>query len=120
MIRRRPIPRSPYHWKREPKGPSLRYELICHGSVRAYPDGREVCQDSPAGWKEYKRRVEAMLLRQEGRCCLCGERLALWDATFEHQRRRGLHAAFRQDAIFDKEGNPINGAAHWTCNAQKG
>jgi hypothetical protein len=42
MIRRRPIPRSPYQWKREPKPSSLRYELILNGAVRLYPDGREV------------------------------------------------------------------------------
>ena len=79
-----------------------------------------MCQDSSAGWREYKRRVEAMLLRQEGRCCLCGKRLALSQATFEHQRRRGIGAAWRQDAILDAEGNPINGAAHWVCNVVKG
>jgi hypothetical protein len=119
VIRRRPIPRSPYQWKREPKGASLRYELLLGGAVRVYPDGREVCQDSPAGWREYKRRVEAMLLRQEGRCCLCRRRLALRDATFEHQRRRGIGAAWRDDRI-KKDGADWNGAAHWICNVEKG
>jgi hypothetical protein len=120
MIRRRPIPRSAHHWKREPKPANvLRFELILDGAVRVYPDGREVCQDSPAGWKEYKRRVEAMLLRQGGRCCLCGKRLALSQATFEHQRRRGMGAAWRDDRI-KKDGQPWNGAAHWICNSEKG
>ena len=81
---------------------------------RVYPDGREVCTDSSAGWKEYKRRVEAMLLRQGGRCCLCGKRLALSQATFEHQRRRGMGAAWRDDRA------DCNGAAHWVCNSEKG
>jgi hypothetical protein len=120
MNRRRPIPRSPYHWRPEPKPASLRYELIMNGAVRLYPDGREVCQDSPAGWKEYGRRVEAMLVRQNWRCCLCGKRLGLRDATFEHQRRRGAGAAWRQDKIEDENGNPVNGAAHWVCNVEKG
>lgn len=106
-MRRRPIPRCSYQWKREPKEASLRFELILNGAVRVYPDGREVCQDSKAGWAEYKRRVEAMLLRQNWRCSLCGKRLSLRDATFEHQRRRGIGAAWRQDAIVDSEGNWI-------------
>jgi hypothetical protein len=119
LNRRRPIPRSAYHWIPKPKGPSLRYELILNGAVRVYPDGREVCQDSPAGWKEYKRRVQVMLQRQNWRCSLCGGKLRLRDATFDHQRRRGLHAAFRDDRI-KKDGQDWNGAAHWVCNVEKG
>lgn len=120
MIRRRPIPRSPYQWKREPKPASMRYELIFNGAVRLHPDGREVCQDSPAGWKEYSRRVEAMLVRQNWRCCLCGKRLGLRDATFEHQRRRGMGAAWRDDRIVNEDDSVRNGAAHWVCNSEKG
>jgi hypothetical protein len=115
MIRRRPIPKF-----REYPAESLRYTTILGGAVRVYRDGREVCVDSPAGWREYKRRVKAMLERQEGRCALCGRRLALNDATFEHQRRRGMGAAWRQDAIRDAKGNPLNSAAHWICNGKRG
>lgn len=121
MIRRRPIPRSPYHWHPKPKPEhSQHYELICNGAVRRYFDsGREVCQDSPAGWREYKRRVEAMLRRQNYRCSLCKQRLALNQATFEHQRRRGMGAAWRDDRI-TKDGQEWNGAACWVCNGEKG
>jgi len=115
VIRRRPIPRS----RLKPEF-SQHYETILGGAVMRYRDGREVCQDNAAGWKEYKRRVEAMLLRQGGRCCLCGKRLALTQATFEHQRRRGMGSAWRRDEILDKDGTPINGAAHWVCNSEKG
>lgn len=115
MIRRRPIPRS----RTYPEF-SQHYETILNGAVRRYRDGREVCQESPAGWREYKRRVELMVRRQDHRCCLCNRRLALSQATFEHQRRRGMHAAFRNDSILDKDGNWINGAAHWVCNGLKG
>ena len=114
MNRRRPIPKAriyPEH--------SLRYELIANGSVRKYPDGREVCQDSPAGWREYKRRVSVMLNRQGGRCALCNRPLALANATFEHQRRRGMGAAWRDDRI-TKDGQDWNGAAHWVCNSTRG
>ena len=58
--RRRPIPKRLYPWLAAAKGPSLRYELICNGAVRKYPDGREVCEDSLAGRREYLRRLEAM------------------------------------------------------------
>jgi hypothetical protein len=119
MIRRRPIPKTHFY-----PAQSLRYTMICNGAVRLYADGREVCQDSPAGWKEYSRRIDVMLARQENKCCLCKKRLHRNDATFEHQRRRGFAAAFRQDAILKlnpKTGKlePYNGTAHWICNTEK-
>jgi hypothetical protein len=114
MIRRRPIQRS-----RDYPDQSLRYETILDGAVRVYPSGRQVCQDSPAGWREYKRRVKAMLERQNHRCCLCGGILRAGNGTFEHQRRRGMGAAWRDDRI-TKDGQDWNGAAHWVCNSVKG
>lgn len=114
MIRRRPIPKTRSYPER-----SLRYRTILDGAVRVYPDGREVCQDTPAGWREYKRRIGVMVERQNYRCCLCNRRLALGNATFEHQRRRGMHAAFRDDRI-TKDGQEWNGAAHWVCNGERG
>jgi hypothetical protein len=114
VIRRRPIPRSRFY----PED-SLRYTTILDGAVRVYPDGREVCQDSTAGWREYKRRVSTMVERQKHRCSLCNRRLAVSEATFEHQRRRGMGAAWRDDRI-TKDGQDWNGAAHWVCNSEKG
>ena len=115
MIRRRPIPRS-----RDYPEESLRYSTILDGAVRVYvSDGREVCQDNAAGWREYKRRVSVMLERQGRRCCLCNRTLALGNATFEHQRRRGMGAAWRDDRI-SRDGQDWNGAAHWVCNSEKG
>jgi hypothetical protein len=115
VIRRRPIPRFRFYPPH-----SLRYETILDGAVRVYPDGREVCQESKAGWMEYNRRVKLMWERQGRRCSLCGKALALFNATFEHQRRRGMGAAWRDDRIEDREGNWINGASHWVCNGEKG
>lgn len=123
---RRPIPRQPYHWQPEPKGPSLRFDLILDGAVRVYKDAlgkvlREVCQDSPAGHKEYTRRLDIMLTRQHWQCSLCTDRIRTRsDATFEHQRRRGMGAAFRDDRIYNECGEWMNGAAHWVCNGEKG
>jgi hypothetical protein len=114
VIRRRPIPRTHTY-----PAQSLRYSTILNGAVRVYPDGREVCVDSKAGWIEYSRRVKVMLQRQGHRCCLCRKPLALGNATFEHQRRRGMGAAWRDDRI-TKDGEDWNGAAHWVCNGEKG
>lgn len=114
MIRRRPIPRS----RVKPEF-SQHYETIMGGAVLVYKDGREVCTDTPAGWREYKRRVGVMVQRQHFRCCLCKRRLSLANATFEHQRRRGMGAAWRDDRI-TKDGADWNGAAHWICNGEKG
>jgi hypothetical protein len=62
-----------------------------------------------------------MLSRQHYICCLCPERIrSQYDATFEHQRRRGMHAAFRDDRIYNERGEWMNGAAHWVCNGEKG
>lgn len=121
-FRRRPIPKGNYHWKREPKPVNiLRYDVILDGAVVRYFDGREVCQENSKGYAEYNRRVEIMLSRQNWRCCLCGERIrSRSDATFEHQRRRGMGAAFRDDRIYNEKGEALNGAAHWACNVEKG
>jgi len=115
VIRLRPIPKT-----RDYPVQSLRYEVILDGAVRVYPDGREVCETKiRAGHEEYKRRVKLMWERQGRRCCLCGKALALLNATFEHQRRRGMGSAWRDDRI-TKDGQDYNGAAHWMCNGVRG
>ena len=114
MNRRRPIPKFRTH----PEF-SQHYETILDGAVRVYWDGREVCQNSKAGWIEYHRRVKVMWQRQDRRCCLCNRPLSLANATFEHQRRRGMGAAWRDDRIV-KDGEDWNGAAHWVCNEVRG
>ena len=114
MIRRRPIPKFRAHPE-----VSQHFDLILDGAVRQYRDGREVCVNSKAGWIEYKRRVKVMVQRQNFRCCLCNRPLALANATFEHQRRRGMGSAWRDDRI-TKGGEDWNGAAHWICNGEKG
>jgi hypothetical protein len=75
---------------------------------------------TPRGWAEYKRRVQVMVQRQNYRCCLCKKRISVADATFEHQRRRGMGGAWRDDRSEDADGKVLNGAAHWICNSEKG
>src|SRR3954462_974063 len=91
---RRPIPRQPYSWTPEPKGPSLRFDLILEGAVRVYKDAigkvlREVCQDSPAGVAEFTRRLGLALSRQHWMCSACDRKIRTTaEATFA---QRGDH-----------------------------
>ena len=94
--------------------------------VKVFDDGREVCDLSvAAGRREYRRRVELMLARQGGRCCLeghapmCPGFLRLENATFEHEDGRGS-GGWKRDDRTEKTGLPYNGAAHPLCNGWKG
>ncbi len=94
----------------------LRYTLSPDGSYRTYPDGRQVCCENAAGRREYLRRVEAMVQRQDSRCGVCNRRLSLFQATFDHWPvKRGMGSAFRSDAILDSKGEWLNRAVHWAC-----
>lgn len=98
---------------------SLKWELILDGAVRKYPDQREVCCDTRKGEEEYQRRIEQMSLRQHG-ICSRGPHL-LRNPTFDHSTKcRGMGSAFRNDAIVDKNGEPINSASCYTCNGAAG
>ncbi len=111
MIRRKPIPRTRVYPEQ-----SLRYSTILAGAVRVYAGGREVCQDNALGRREYLRRVEAMVQRQDSRCGVCNRRLSLFQATFDHWPvKRGMGSAFRSDAILDSKGEWLNRAVHWAC-----
>lgn len=97
------------------------------GAITIYPDGREVCRKVPSGNREYKRRIEAMWERQGQRCGLmlsesCRRRggfITLQESTFEHVDGRGMNGWHRDDRI-EKNGEPYNLAACWSCNGQKG
>jgi len=115
LIRRKPIP----SFRLKPLQ-SLRYESIQGGAAIRYPDGREVCQENAAGRRLYAKRVQEMVQRQNFRCSLCGRRLSPGNATFDHDPRRKMGSAFRDDRIVDAEGNWLSGAAHWICNSKKG
>lgn len=124
MIRRnKPLKRSskPIRKRRKAKEFSTQhFDLILDGAVRKYKNGREVCQDNVRGKVEYRRRVEEMSLRQRHFCCLCGFRMFYGYATFEHTSPRKMGSSERDDRILDENGQPMNGAAHAHCNAEKG
>jgi hypothetical protein len=84
-------------------------------------DGREVCLNNTAGRKEYLKRKAEMYKRQNGMCCICGLPLpGIRESDFEHETPRGMGGGSRNDAIYDEQGNAINGLAHRKCNSQKG
>lgn len=87
--------------------------------VVIYPCGREVCDKSAAGKREYKRRIERMRQRQFRLCCVCLQPLDERAATFEHEDGRGMGGGFRDDRI-EVDGVPVNGASHGECNAERG
>jgi len=123
MSRPRPIPRSrrPYRYRPRPKPVNvLRWTISEDGALCIMPDGREICQDNPAGRALYNSRVEAMVQRQNFRCSLCPKRLTLSEATFEHSAGRGNGGAHRDDRISDEKGEWLNSACHWFCNRKKG
>lgn len=106
--------------QKSPTRPSQHYELLLDGALKVFPDGREVCTDTPQGWALYKDRIRQMVEWQNGLCCLCAKPLRVVAATFEHEAGRGFNGAHRDDRILDNEGRPINGAAHFSCNNSKG
>ena len=88
--------------------------------VLVHPDGREFCRRAvKAGKAEYKRRIAEMWTRQNGLCCLCDRPLTLDEATFEHQDGRGMGGSHQDDRI-EINGLWYNGAAHYSCNYEKG
>jgi ERF superfamily len=98
--------------------------------VRTYRDGREVIRTSTrAGRELYKLRTRIMWERQGGLCGLqiskkCMKKLPLRLAHFDHTDGRGLGgssggAGKRDDRILIDD-KPVNCAACFYCNAEKG
>jgi hypothetical protein len=98
--------------------------------VRTYRDGREVIRTSTrAGRALYKLRTRSMWERQGGMCGLqisskCIKKLPLRLAHFDHSDGRGMGgssggAGKRDDRILIDD-KPVNCAACFYCNAEKG
>jgi hypothetical protein len=92
------------------------------GVIR-YPDGREKCDNTAAGRREYKHRTEEMRVRQQGRCSLgisplCWIAIAPGKGTFEHTVPKS--AGRVDDRIVDDAGNWLNSCACGPCNVEKG
>jgi hypothetical protein len=93
--------------------------------VVVYPDGREVCSDTPEGRNEYWERTKQMANRQGWICaCGCGDRLDFTESpfregnlSFDHQNGRGRS---RRDDRIEIDGRWHNACLKYICNQLKG
>lgn len=101
--------------------PHRRSKYLDEDGVYRYPNGREVCSDTVAGKREYKRRLYEMWIRQKGICAgPCGRFYDLDLMTFEHERPRKFGGSERDDRIIDEHGKPFNAATCLRCNKARG
>lgn len=113
--------------KRAPKLPIAKSGTLAHpkpkdaprvklGAVKVYPGGREVCQNTAAGKREYRLRTIKMVNRQKGICPKCCKSMSLLDFSFQHGDTRGMGGGRRDDRI----DSPGNCAMHVRCNGELG
>jgi hypothetical protein len=81
---------------------------------KRHKDGREVCLNTPAGRKEYRRRVLAVWDRDKGICGWCLLPVSDEETTGDHIKCRGAGGATRDD----RETNLR--PAHCHCNGERG
>ena len=81
-------------------------------AVRTMKDGREICQKTPAGQREYRYRTTEMWVRDAYLCWLCFRPIVLDELTFDHRDGRG--GGKRDDRI------EHNGVAHYFGNMARG
>jgi hypothetical protein len=79
-----------------------------------------ICGDTPNGKRLYDLIKDFMWIRDEGKCCICGDQVHLEEATFEHtDLRSGGHRNDQPE--YWKNGELIkNGVAHAICNSERG
>lgn len=85
-----------------------------------YPEGvggREVCSPTASGRRDYDRRREAMMVRQNFLCAIC-RRLFLC-VEFDHEAGRGSNGNHRDDRLFHEDGSWRNAALCTACNTWK-
>lgn len=88
-------------------------------AVKVHRDGREVCQETPAGRAEYKLRRDTMWRRQRGVCPWCGQYIACGHGEFDHENGRGSGGGKRDDRII-VDGKEQNACLHPLCNSDRG
>lgn len=109
--------RSPIKRRRKHPRPGTKYPVV--NGVMTYPDGREVCQDTMAGRREYRSRTRQMLMRQRGVDAITGEPMDTWEATFDHEAGRGHGGGHRDDRI-GSDDDWHNAALSEASNSKKG
>lgn len=94
-----------------------KYPIV--NGVMTYPDGREVCQNTSAGRREYHLRKEAMVARQGFRSAISGELIDYCRSEFDHEAGRGSNSSHRDDRI-EVDGHWQNAALSHVDNSLKG
>jgi hypothetical protein len=95
-----------------PKPSAMKEEIP---AVIVYPDGREVCTNTPKGQTEYRSRRSRMYRRDKGICVHCKLKIIpACAATWEHLKGRGMGGAKRDDRI------EFGAVAHALCNQLAG
>jgi len=94
--------------------------ILKENGVWTYPDGRQCCDKTAAGVREYKRRTEVARVRQDCRCAICNRFMAQGGATLDHEEPRGFGGANRDDRMEHDDGTWRNAALCMICNGEKG
>lgn len=94
-------------------------ERVAPGVWR-YKDGRELCDETSAGRREYKARKDAMWERQGMKSAISGNGMSRYYCEFDHQAGRGMGGAHRDDRIVLPDGTWINAALNPSENTAKG
>ena len=80
-----------------------------------YPSGREVIQHTEAGRKILKQRWEIAWRKSQGFCCLCSDKVRIFEATLEHFISKGSGGGTHDDrqknlGISHRNGNIAKGS----------
>lgn len=82
-----------------------------------FPDGKQICSNTPKGRAEYRNRTLAMAERQGWICRWCAKPMFEGDVTFDHDNGR---TKGNQDDRIEVDGVPHNAAVHGSCNCERG
>ena len=86
---------------------------------KIYADGREKLLDNAAGKRVYRARTLEMWERQKGLCAICANSIDETQATYDHERGRGLGGGNRDDRII-RDGEWMNAMLCMACQGVKG
>ena len=89
-------------------------------ALKIYRDGREECLNTAAGKREYKSRLEQMVIRQHYRDPITNEYIETFTAQFDHQAGRGHGGGHRDYRIVLPDGTWQNAALSAKSNSLKG
>lgn len=99
---------------------SMRPKAMTPEAFEIMPDGRQICNETPAGRIEYRARTLFMRKRQGDLCRWCGMWMHKDETTFDHDSRRNGRQDDRVAILKDGKMKWINAAVHALCNGARG